>query len=101
MSKQLKVTCDFKYELLVCQLPEDIIEVELKVKTKWGKHTLIKDQHSRTVRYCPWDRADCRVRFHSRRRKTPNHAKSNDNNDNPTGNSMDSTDSGTDIPTRR
>ena len=41
MGKQLKATCDFKYGLLVCQLPEDIIVVELKVKTKLGKHTLI------------------------------------------------------------
>ena len=97
MNKQLNTSCDLS-RLLVCQLPEDVVEVELKVKTKWGKHTLIEDQHSRTERYYPWDRADHRVRIHSKRRKMPHHAKSNDNIDNPTGNSKDSTDSGTDIP---
>ena len=86
MSKQLKATCDFKDRLLVCHLPNDAGEVELKVKTRWGKHTLIEDLHSRTEKYCPWDRAARRVRIHSRRRKMPCHAKSNDNNDNPTGN---------------
>ena len=90
MSKQLSATCDFN-GLLVCQLPKDILEVELKVKTKWGNHTLIEDYHSRMERYHPWNRADCRVRIHSRRRKMPHCAKSNDNNNDPKGNSMDST----------
>ena len=51
MSKQLKATCDFKDGLLVCQLPNDVVKIELKVKTSWGKHTLIEDQHSRTEKY--------------------------------------------------
>ena len=46
MSKQLNVSCDFK-GYLVCQMPKDVVENELKVKTKWGKYTLIKDFHSR------------------------------------------------------
>ena len=83
MNKQLNVSCDFN-GYLVCQISKDVVEVELKVKTKWGKYTLIKDFHSRTVKYHPWDKADCRVRIHSRR-KTPHHDKSNDN---PIDNSM-------------
>ena len=72
MRKQLKATCDFKDGLLVCQVPKDVVEVELKVKTRWGKHTLIEDQHSRTEKFCPWDRADRRVMIKKKKRECPN-----------------------------
>ena len=41
MNKQLNASCDF-LGYLVCQMHKDVVEVELKVKTKWGKYTLIK-----------------------------------------------------------
>ena len=45
----------------------DIIEMELKIKTKWGKFTLHTDQHTGTEKYRPWKMAShCRI--HSRRR---------------------------------
>ena len=53
MSKQLNASCDFQDGMLVCELPQNIVEVVLKVKTKWGKHTLIEDQYSRTEKFCP------------------------------------------------
>ena len=74
---------------LVCQIPKEVIEVELKIKTKWGKYTLLKDFHTRTEKYRPWDRESCQVRIHSRRR-TPHQEKID-------GNTM-TTDSGTYIP---
>ena len=43
MSKQLNAFCNFQDGLLICQPPEDTVEVELKVKTAWGKHNLLKD----------------------------------------------------------
>ena len=45
MSKQLNTTCNFKEGLLVCHLPNDIVEIELKIETSRGKHTLIEDPH--------------------------------------------------------
>ena len=96
MSKQLKATCHFKDGLLVCHLPNDVVEIELKVKTRWGKHTLIEDLHSRTEKHHPWDRAGRRVRINTRRRRMPQCTDSN--NDDPKGNSMDS---GTYIPRGR
>ena len=48
MSKQLNTSCNFQDGLLVCKLTKDVVEVVLKVKTRWGKHTLIEDQYSRT-----------------------------------------------------
>ena len=67
MTKQLKVSCDFQDGLLICELPKDTVEIVLKIKTRWGKHTLIEDQHSRTEKFCLWDRVDRRVKIHTRR----------------------------------
>ena len=39
---------------LVCQIPADALEVELKIKTKWGKLTLHTDQFTRTEKYRVW-----------------------------------------------
>ena len=72
--KQLSVACSFQ-GFFICQMPKDIIEVELKIKTKWGKFILHMDQQTRTEKYRPWKMASC-CRIHSRRRlpchQTPN-----------------------------
>ena len=73
MNKQLNTSCDFQDGLLVCELAKDTVEVELKVKRKWGKYTLIEDRYSRTEKFHPWDRADRRVRINTRRRRMPRH----------------------------
>ena len=67
MPQQLNVSCDFN-GFLVCQIPKDVIEVELKIYTKWGKYTLLKDFYTRMEKYRPWDRASHWVRIHYRRR---------------------------------
>ena len=36
MPQQLNISCDFS-GFLVCQIPRDVIEVKLKIKTKWRK----------------------------------------------------------------
>ena len=88
MPQQFNVSCDFS-GFLVCQIPKDMIEVELKIKTKWGKYTLLKDFYTRTEKYRPWKRAGCWVRIHPRRR-TPHQEEIE-------GNTI-STNSGTYIP---
>ena len=65
----LNVACDFD-GYLVCQMPADTVEMELKIKTTRGKYTLHKDTCMRTERYCPWDRVDKRSKIHTRRRTT-------------------------------
>ena len=65
----LNVACDFD-GYLVCQMPADTVEVELKIKMTRGKYTLNKDTCTRTERYHPWDRADKRSKIHTRRRTT-------------------------------
>ena len=64
--QQLSVTCNFQ-GFLVCQMPKDVIEIELKVKTKWERFTLHTDQHTRIEKYRPWKMVNhCRI--HARRR---------------------------------
>ena len=63
----LNVTCNFN-GYLVCQMPADTVEKELRIKTTRGKYTLHKDTCTRTERYCPWDRVDKRYKIHTRRR---------------------------------
>ena len=63
MTKQLNASCSFQ----VYKRTEDIVEVILKVKMRWKKHTLIKERYSRTEKFHPWERADRRVRINNRR----------------------------------
>ena len=52
-------------------MPEDTLEVEVKIKTKWGKYTMFQDTYTHTEKYHSWDRADRRSSMHIRRRRTP------------------------------
>ena len=65
--QSLCISLDFQ-GYLVCQIPKDALEVELKIKTKWGKFTLHTDQFTRTEKYRVWRKAN-RCKIHSRRRK--------------------------------
>ena len=82
--QQLSVACNFQ-GFLVCQMSKDVVEVELKIKTKWGKFTLHTDQNTRTEKYRLWKMAS-HHRIHCRRR-LPCHKRPNEH--------QCSTDSGT------
>ena len=90
-NKALNVSCDFN-GYLVCQIPGNTVEVELKIKTTRGKYTLIKDVHTRTERYHPWYRANRRAKVHTMKRT---HRRETVSKDTVVDNS---TSSGTDIP---
>ena len=98
MGKQLNASCDFQKGLLVCELPKIIVEVVLKVNTRWGKNTLIEDHYSRTEKFCLWDRADRRAKINTRRKRMPQHTQAS-NHDDTKGDSVESIDSGMYIPT--
>ena len=63
----LSIRVDFQ-GYLVSQIPADALEVELKIKTKWGKFILHTDQFTRSVKYRVWRKAN-RCKIHSRRRR--------------------------------
>ena len=62
----LNATCEFD-GYLVCKMPADMVEMELKIKTRRGKYTLHKDTNTRTERYHLWERADKWSKIHIRR----------------------------------
>ena len=65
----LNLSCNFN-GYLVCQMPPNTVEVELKIKITQGKYTFNKDTCTRTERYCPWDMANRRVKIHTKKRRT-------------------------------
>ena len=68
----LCVSLDFQ-GYLVCQIPKDALEVELKIKTKWGKFTLHMDQFIRTQKYRTWRKANhCKIYLRRRQHHTGN-----------------------------
>ena len=56
MERHLNINCDFHSGFLMSDIPRDTILVVLKIKTKWGKHTLTEDHERRTKKYRPWEK---------------------------------------------
>ena len=63
----LNIAYDFN-GYLVCQMPANTVEMELKIKTTRGKYMFHKDTCTRTERYHLWDRVDKRSKIHTKRR---------------------------------
>ena len=55
---------------LFCRMPAEALEVEIKVKTKWGKFSMLQDIQTRKEKYCAWEKADRRSNVRTRKRKT-------------------------------
>ena len=69
-SKFLNATCDLDGHLF-CKMPVGALEVEVKVKTTWGKFSMVQDIHTRTEKYCAWEKADGRSNIKTRKKKAP------------------------------
>ena len=69
LNKSLNATCELD-GYLFCRMPAEALEVDIKVKTKWGKFSMFQDSYTRTEKYCAWDRADRRSSVRARRRRT-------------------------------
>ena len=68
--KSLNAACDLD-GYLFCKMPAGALEVEVKVKTTWGKFSMVRDIHTRTEKYCAWEKADGRSNIKTRKRKAP------------------------------
>ena len=55
MTKEMNVTCDFLAKWLVCKLPEQAMDVLLKVRMKTGEHTFREDVYTHTLKYRRWN----------------------------------------------
>ena len=51
MSRCLNTNCDFDAGFLMSDIPRDTLQVVLKIKMKWTKHTLTKNHEKRTKKY--------------------------------------------------
>ena len=51
-------------------MPTGALEVQIKVKTTWGKFTMVQDAHTRMERYCTWEKAQ-RHPIKSKKGRTP------------------------------
>ena len=56
MARCLNTNCDLDAGFLMSDIPRDTIQVVLKIRTKWGKHTLTEDCKKRTEKYRPWEK---------------------------------------------
>ena len=51
----MNVSCDFLANQLICELPEQTMDVMLKVRTKTGEHTFREDIYTCTLKYRRWN----------------------------------------------
>ena len=47
----MNMTCNFHTKQLVCELPEQTMDVFLKVRMKTGEHTFREDVYTWTLKY--------------------------------------------------
>ena len=89
LNKTLNTTCDLN-GYLFCRMPDNALEVEVKIKTRWGKYTLFQEYlHMHMEKYLFWDRADRRSSVHTRRRRTPQREVVSSNNNTNTNSETD------------
>ena len=51
----MNITCDFLEKWLVGELPEETMDVLLKIRMKAGEHTFREDVYTHTLKYCRWN----------------------------------------------
>ena len=76
LHKSLYAICDLD-GYLFCKMPAKALEVEVNVKTKWGNFSMLQDIHTRTKKYCAWEKADRRRNVRTRKRKAPHREMTN------------------------
>ena len=55
MAIDMNVSCDFMEHKLNCKLPDNTMDVLLKVQTRSGEHTFREDVYMRTLKYRRWN----------------------------------------------
>ena len=80
--KLLNTACDLD-GYLFCKMPTGALEVEVKVKTTWGKlKHMLQDNRTRMEKYHAWEKADGRSNVKTRKRKAPHKMASMQTKDN-------------------
>ena len=53
-ARQRSTVCNFVLRYIWCELPEDTVDVMVKVRTMWGTHMLKEDRDNCTLKFRPW-----------------------------------------------
>ena len=54
MASQINPVCDLAFRFLKCDLPEDTVDIDLKIHTIRGILTYKEDYDSHTNKFRPW-----------------------------------------------
>ena len=54
MARQINPVCDFMLGYMKCELPEDTVKVDIKIRTFRGIHTLKDNRDYCTLMFRPW-----------------------------------------------
>ena len=55
MAKEMNVSCNFIERKLECKLPDNTMDVLLKMRMRSGEHTFREDVYTRTLKYRKWN----------------------------------------------
>ena len=55
MAKEMNISCNFIEKKLECVLPDNTMDVLLKVRTRSGEHTFREEVYTRTLKYRRWN----------------------------------------------
>ena len=55
MAKEMDISCDFVGKQLVCMLPNQMMDMLLKVRAKTGKHIFREDVYTHSLKYRMWN----------------------------------------------
>ena len=55
MAKEMNVTCHFLEKWLICELPKQMMDVLLKIRTETREHTFREDFYMQTLKYHRWN----------------------------------------------
>ena len=55
MARQKNPICDFVLGYLRCELPEDTVDVQVRIRTFRGTHTLKEDREYHILKLRPWE----------------------------------------------
>ena len=65
-NQSLNTDCDLN-EYLFCKMPAGALEQQIKVKTTWGKFTMVQDAHTSMEKYHTWEKAQkCPIKSRKR-----------------------------------
>ena len=54
MERQINTLCSFTLGFITCQLPEDMVDEQVRVRTCRGTHTLKEDGEYHSLKFKPW-----------------------------------------------